>query len=64
MSTTKKALNKDLKFNKNEDAMKLLLSNLNRKMDEVSLGGGKAKIEKHHSKGKMTARERVAFFIR
>ena len=63
MSTTKKALNKDLNFNKNEDAMKLLISNLNRKMEEVSLGGGKAKIAKHHSKGKMTARERIDFLL-
>lgn len=55
-SNTKK---QNLKFNKNEDEMKLKVSSLKRKMAEISLGGGKKKIEKHHSKGKMTARERI-----
>lgn len=63
MSTTKNKSAQDLTFNKNEDAMKLLVSNLNRKMDAVAQGGGKAKIEKHHAKGKMTARERIAFLL-
>jgi acetyl-CoA carboxylase carboxyltransferase component len=63
MSTTENTLKKGLSFNKNEDSMKLLISNLNRKMDLVSMGGGKAKIEKHHAKGKMTARERVQFLL-
>ena len=31
--------------------------------NEVALGGGKAKIEKHHAKGKMTARERIDFLL-
>ena len=63
MSSTENTLKKGLSFNKNEDSMKLLISNLNRKMEIVSLGGGKAKIEKHHSKGKMTARERIQFLV-
>ena len=63
MSTTKNKSAQDLTFNKNEDAMKLLVSNLNRKMDAVAQGGGKAKIEKHHAKGKMTARERITFLL-
>jgi len=49
----------DLDFNKNEDAMKLKLSSLRRKIDKIHLGGGEKKIEKHHSKGKLTARERI-----
>jgi acetyl-CoA carboxylase carboxyltransferase component len=53
----------DIKFNKNEDHNKLLVSDLNHKLKEVYLGGGKKKIEKHHSKGKMTARERIDFLL-
>ena len=63
MSSTENTLKKGLSFNKNEDSMKLLISNLNRKLEDVSMGGGKAKIEKHHAKGKMTARERVQFLL-
>ena len=33
----------DLKFNKNEDAMKLKLSALQRKIDKIHLGGGDEK---------------------
>jgi len=53
----------ELAFNKNEDVNKLLLSDLNRKLGEVYLGGGKKRIEKHHSKGKLTARERIAYLL-
>jgi len=55
--------NMDLEFNKNEDAMKLLISDMNQKLDKVHLGGGPKKIEKHHSKGKMTAHERIEYLI-
>ena len=53
----------DLKFNKNEDTMKLKLSALQRKIDKIHLGGGAKKVKKHHSKGKLTARERIAFLL-
>ncbi|MGO3237304.1 MAG: acyl-CoA carboxylase subunit beta [Psychroflexus halocasei] len=53
----------DIKFNKNEDHNKLLASSLRDKLVKVKLGGGKKKIEKHHSKGKMTARERIDFLL-
>ena len=53
----------DLKFNKNEDTMKLKLSALQRKIDKIHLGGGEKKIKKHHSKGKLTARERIEFLL-
>ena len=53
----------DLKFNKNEDTMKLKLSALQRKIDKIHLGGGEKKIIKHHSKGKLTARERIEFLL-
>lgn len=53
----------DLNFNKNEDHNKLLLSDLKKRLAKVKLGGGQKRIEKHHSKGKMTARERVDFLL-
>ncbi len=53
----------DLNFNKNEDHNKLLLSDLKKRLAKVKLGGGEKRIEKHHSKGKMTARERVDYLL-
>jgi len=53
----------DLSWNKNEDFNKLKLSEVNRLKDAISLGGGQKKIDKEHSRGKMTARERVANLI-
>ena len=53
----------DINFNKNEDHNKLLLSELRRKLTIVKLGGGEKRIEKHHSKGKMTARERIDYLL-
>ena len=50
-------------FNKNEDHNKLLVSSLNHKLKRVKLGGGEKRIEKHHAKGKMTARERIDFLL-
>ena len=49
----------DLEFNKNDDSLRLLISEMKRKHAIISLGGGKKKIEKQHSKGKLTARERI-----
>jgi 3-methylcrotonyl-CoA carboxylase beta subunit len=51
----------DLSFNKNEDAMKLLVSEVRQRWEKVSLGGGKAAIEKQHEKNKLTARERIEY---
>ncbi len=48
-----------VEFNKNEDAMKLALGQLEHRLEKIYLGGGEKRIEKHHSKGKMTARERI-----
>ena len=53
----------DLNFNKNEDHNKLLLSELKRKLAKVKLGGGEKRIEKLHSQGKMTARERIDYLF-
>ena len=53
----------NIDFNKNEDAMKLKIAELKKKLAEISLGGGKEKIEKQHKKGKLTARERINYLI-
>nr|WP_299345826.1 carboxyl transferase domain-containing protein [Allomuricauda sp.] len=53
----------DLNFNKNEDHNKLKISDLRKKLSHVKLGGGKKRIEKHHAKGKMTARERIEYLL-
>jgi acetyl-CoA carboxylase carboxyltransferase component len=57
------ATKQELDSHINEDANKLELSRLGRKLDQVHEGGGKAKIEKQHAKGKMTARERVDYLL-
>jgi 3-methylcrotonyl-CoA carboxylase beta subunit len=51
----------DLEFNKNEDQIKQLLFQLEHKLNQVKLGGGKGRIAKEHEKGKLTARERIAY---
>ncbi|MBB1193802.1 acyl-CoA carboxylase subunit beta [Flavobacterium sp. SOK18b] len=53
----------DLNFNKNEDHNKLLLSALRQKLSAVKLGGGEKRIQKLHSEGKMTARERIDYLL-
>ena len=53
----------DLEFNKNEDKMRLLISEMTQKFDKVSLGGGKSKIKNQHEQGKLTARERIDFLL-
>lgn len=53
----------DLEFSKNEDVNRLSISDLNRKLETIYLGGGKKKIESHHAKGKLTARERIDYLL-
>ncbi|MRH99747.1 acyl-CoA carboxylase subunit beta [Kriegella sp. EG-1] len=53
----------DIDFNKNEDHNKLLLSDLKKRIAQVKLGGGKNRLEKQRSKGKMTARERIEYLL-
>lgn len=52
---------KELEFNKNDDKMRLLISEVEQKLNKIKLGGGKTKIEKQHEQGKLTARERIDF---
>ena len=51
----------DLKFNKNDDSLRLLISEMKRRHSIISLGGGKKKIQKQNLKGKLTARERIDY---
>ncbi|MBA99521.1 MAG: methylcrotonoyl-CoA carboxylase [Saprospirales bacterium] len=44
---------------KNKDAMKMLLSDLQTHQKEARLGGGEKSLKRHKAKGKMTARERI-----
>ncbi|UII34852.1 acyl-CoA carboxylase subunit beta [Fulvivirga ulvae] len=53
----------DLEFNKNEDSLKQLLYQLKTKVQKTQMGGGEKKIESHHKKGKLTARERIDYLI-
>jgi len=51
----------DIEFNKNDDAMRQLVFQLDHKLKQVKLGGGEKKIASQHKKGKLTARERIAY---
>ena len=53
----------DLNFNKNEDHNKLLVSELKKRFLRVKQGGGAKKIERQHTKGKLTARERIDYLL-
>jgi len=50
---------KQKEFNKNEDAMKLAISNMQFKLDKIYWGGGKTKHAKLKTEGKLSARERI-----
>jgi 3-methylcrotonyl-CoA carboxylase beta subunit len=56
-------MSNNLDFNKNEDNMKILLSDLFHKRKTVYLGGGKKSIEKYKESGKLTARERIELLL-
>jgi 3-methylcrotonyl-CoA carboxylase beta subunit len=51
----------NIEFNKNEDQLKQLCSQLKAKAKKTMLGGGEKKIEDQHQKGKLTARERIEY---
>ncbi|MCW5921976.1 MAG: acyl-CoA carboxylase subunit beta [Saprospiraceae bacterium] len=60
MSTTNTL---SLEAEKNTDAFKLAVSNLNRRLEKIHEGGGPKRIEKLHQQGKMTARERIEYLL-
>jgi len=53
----------DINFNKNEDYNKLKVAELKTKLLKIYKGGGEKRIEKHHVKGKLTARERINYLL-
>jgi 3-methylcrotonyl-CoA carboxylase beta subunit len=57
------ATQQELDFNFNEDQMRLKIRALEQTLEKIYLGGGKARIEKHHESGKLTARERIAALL-
>jgi acetyl-CoA carboxylase carboxyltransferase component len=50
-------------MDKNKNHNKQLVAAMEKKFSEVALGGGKSRIAKLHEKGKMTARERIAYIL-
>lgn len=53
----------NLEFNKNEDEMKMLLSQVKQRFSKIELGGGKKAIEKAKQRKKMLPRERIKYLI-
>ncbi|HQQ95368.1 MAG TPA: carboxyl transferase domain-containing protein [Bacteroidia bacterium] len=53
----------NIEQNKNEDSMKLLISQLEKRLKKVHEGGGKARLDKLHEQGKMSARERIQYLL-
>jgi acetyl-CoA carboxylase carboxyltransferase component len=53
----------DLEFSKNEDGMKLLVSDMKKKFAIIEKGGGDKAIAKAKEKGKMSPRERINYLI-
>ena len=53
----------NLDFNKNEDHNKLSISAMKGKLEKIYQGGGKKAADKQHEKGKLLARERIAYLI-
>jgi acetyl-CoA carboxylase carboxyltransferase component len=51
----------DLEFNKNEDIMRQMLSDMRQRLEKIYEGGGKKAIEKQKEKNKLTPRERIAY---
>ena len=53
----------DIEFNKNDDKMRLLISQMEQRLNKIYVGGGKSRIDKLHEQGKMSARERIDFLL-
>ena len=53
----------NIEFNKNEDAMKMLLSHMQKRLEKIYEGGGKKAIQKQREKNKLTARERINYLV-
>jgi 3-methylcrotonyl-CoA carboxylase beta subunit len=53
----------NIENNKNEDAMKLALSEMRKRLAKIYEGGGKKAIEKQRERNKLTPRERINYLI-
>ncbi|EGD33066.1 MULTISPECIES: acyl-CoA carboxylase subunit beta [unclassified Capnocytophaga] len=53
----------NIAFNKNEDYNKLARDQVRQRWEQIKLGGGEKAIEKLHSQGKLTARERIDYLL-
>ncbi|MBT8195533.1 MAG: acyl-CoA carboxylase subunit beta, partial [Bacteroidia bacterium] len=53
----------DIEFNKNEDKMRTLVSDVNNRLLKIEEGGGKKRAEKQKAQGKLLARERIAYLL-
>ena len=54
---------KTIEQDQNIDALKLAVSGMNRRLENIYQGGGKKRIEKLHAEGKMSARERITYLL-
>src|SRR5678815_3801578 len=53
----------NIEFNRNEDSMKMLLSDMRQRLQKIYEGGGKKAIEKQKEKNKLTPRQRIEYHI-
>lgn len=53
----------NIEFNRNEDWMKLNLSQTEQYLEKIKLGGGKKAIQKQRDRNKLTARERIEYLL-
>ena len=53
----------NIEFNKNEDAMKMSLGVMQKRLEKIYEGGGKKSVQKQKAKNKLTARERIDYLI-
>ncbi|HET6255039.1 MAG TPA: carboxyl transferase domain-containing protein [Puia sp.] len=52
-----------LDFNKNEDALRRLVSGWRTRLEKIMLGGGKTAIDRQREKNKLTARGRIQYLL-
>ena len=53
----------NLSYNRNEDELKLLLGEMQRRSAIIEKGGGEKKLQKQRDAGKLTARERIDYLV-
>ena len=53
----------NIEFNRNEDVMKLSLSEMRQRLEKIYEGGGKKSIAKQKERNKLTARQRINYLI-